>query len=85
MLLFTDNSTATEVPTEDEKVAMEKYFTPTFIFSVAGVGCAAIVVILLLFLLCHRIQKHRFGYNPTNTQEINIDLNKLPSNMAYHR
>lgn len=82
---FTDNSTAVTENGDQKKVSMEKYFTPTFIFTIAGIGFAGLVIILLLLLLCHRLQKHRFGYNPTSTHEVNIDLNKLPSNMAYHR
>ncbi|KAG8236464.1 hypothetical protein J437_LFUL016385 [Ladona fulva] len=64
---------------------MESFFTPTFILILAAVGFAGIVMMLLLFLLCHRIYKHRLGYNPTATQEVDIDLDKLPNNLAYHR
>ncbi|GLV43152.1 Neurospecific receptor kinase [Carabus blaptoides fortunei] len=82
-----DNSSVLEEEgtEQNNKVAMEKYFTPALIFIIAGIGFVSVLVILLLFLLCHRLHKHRFGYNPTNTQEVSIDLNKLPSNVAYHR
>lgn len=84
--ILDNSSVLEEVGTEhNNKVAMEKYFTPALIFIIAGIGFVSVLVILLLFLLCHRIHKHRFGYNPTNTQEVSIDLNKLPSNVAYHR
>ncbi|XP_069694454.1 tyrosine-protein kinase transmembrane receptor Ror2 [Periplaneta americana] len=68
-------------------LTMETFFTPMFILILSAVGLAGIVVVLLLFLLCHRLYKHRMGYNPTATrdQEVNIDLDKLPNNMAYHR
>lgn len=49
-------------------------------------GLVFIVGCLLLVLLCHRIHKrHLMGYNAPETAEISIDLDKLPSNVAYHR
>ncbi|PSN53080.1 Tyrosine-protein kinase transmembrane receptor Ror2 [Blattella germanica] len=73
-----------EVGSKD--LSMETFFTPMFILILSAVGLAGLVIILLLFLLCHRLYKHRMGYNPTSTrEEVNIDLDKLPNNMAYHR
>ncbi|KAL3289584.1 hypothetical protein HHI36_022997 [Cryptolaemus montrouzieri] len=59
--------------------------TPTKLIIISVSGLMIIIVIMLLVLLCHRIHKHFLGYNPAVTTEVNIDLNKLPSNMAYHR
>lgn len=74
----------------DSIVHMESLFTPTFVMALAGGGFAFIVLSLLLALMCHRLYKHRLGrgYGPTPTSDnhrnVNIDLDKLPSNMAYH-
>lgn len=63
------------------------------IFLLSGIGLVSIVVINLLFLLCYRIYRHKHnrrlvsaGYNVTATTDdpSSIDLNKLPSNAAYH-
>lgn len=67
-------------------LTMETFFTPMFILIMSAVGLVGLIIILLLFLLCHRLYKHRMGYNPTSMrEEVNIDLDKLPNNMAYHR
>lgn len=68
-----------------ENITMDKYLTPTFLLIVSGIGLLGVLTLMLLILLCHRLHKHRLGYNPTDVQEVNIDLDKLPSNMAYHR
>lgn len=78
------NSTS-EIKDSDKSITMDQYFTPTFLFMISILGLFAVVVFMLLILLCHRISKQRLGYNPTDTAEVNIDLDKLPSNMAYHR
>ncbi|KAJ8984254.1 hypothetical protein NQ317_007486 [Molorchus minor] len=78
------NSTAEDV--ETTSIAMDQFLSPTFLIIMSGIGLLAIVVCLLLILLCHRIHKrHLLGYNAPETTEINIDLDKLPSNVAYHR
>lgn len=78
-----DNSTVVE--TERPDIKMDPFFTPPYILILASVGFASFVLILLLLLLCHRIFKHRLVYHPTATQEVNIDLEKLPNNSAYHK
>lgn len=78
------NSSSEEAAGE-KSITMDQYFTPTFLILVSIVGLFAVVVCMLLVLLCHRLKKQRLGYNPTETAEVNIDLDKLPSNMAYHR
>lgn len=67
-------------------IVMDLYFSPTFLIMASAIGLFAILIFLLAILLCHRIHKHKRGYNPpANVQDVNIDLDKLPSNQAYHR
>lgn len=78
------NSTSEDL--EDTGIAMDKYLSPQYLVIASILGLLLVIFVLtLLFLICHRIHKHRLGYNPTDTAEVNIDLDKLPSNMAYHR
>lgn len=61
-------------------------FTLTFIFIITSVSLAAVVIVVLVVVVCHRLlRKPRSGYNATPTSEVEIDLNKLPSNMSYHQ
>ncbi|XP_018326020.1 tyrosine-protein kinase transmembrane receptor Ror2 [Agrilus planipennis] len=80
------NSTITKENMKDG-LAMDKYFTPTFVLLVSGIGLFVVLLILLLIFAAHRFYKHKHGYNPTATEmnEVNIDLDKLPSNIDYHR
>ncbi|KFB52887.1 AGAP006988-PA-like protein [Anopheles sinensis] len=75
-------------------MTMESVFTPSMIFLLSGIGFVAIVLLHLMVLLCYRVSRHRrnrrqsgaTGYNATATQDgQGIDINKLPSNMNYHR
>lgn len=69
----------------NNSIMMDKYLNPTYLTIICGIALLILLVIMLLILICHRFHKHRLGYNPTDVQEVNIDLDKLPSNMAYHR
>ncbi|XP_017786059.1 PREDICTED: tyrosine-protein kinase transmembrane receptor Ror2 [Nicrophorus vespilloides] len=69
----------------DDGIVMDKLFTPTFVMVTSGIGLFTLLILFLIILLCHRMQKHNLGYNPTGVQDVTIDLDKLPSNMAYHR
>lgn len=88
--LLANSSDATT--TNFTPITMETFFTPSMVFILAGIGFAAILILHLLVLLCYKLSRHnrnhdRFagGYNPTATQDnTNIDLNKLPTNTAYH-
>ncbi|KAL0267927.1 UNVERIFIED_CONTAM: hypothetical protein PYX00_010058 [Menopon gallinae] len=60
-------------------------FTPQVILIFSAVGCAFFIAVLLFFLLLHRIYKYRRGYNNPNIRDVNIDLDELPSNQAYHK
>lgn len=71
-------------------ITMETFFTPSMIFLLSGIGFVGIVACHLIVLLIYRIirhkrmrQQHSGGYNIAATHD-NIDLNKLPSNSAYH-
>lgn len=82
-----DNSTLpadTDTYEESPGSTLDIWFSPTFILIIGSVAFAGLVLVLLVFLLCHRLYKHRLGYNATPTQDIEIDLDKLPSNLAYH-
>ncbi|GAB0095531.1 Tyrosine-protein kinase receptor [Sergentomyia squamirostris] len=88
------NSTDDFYNTSDSsQISMETFFTPSMIFLLSGIGFVGIVVLHLLVLLTYRIVKHKHnrqaggvGYNPAATHDNNqIDLNKLPSNSAYHQ
>ncbi|XP_067137089.1 tyrosine-protein kinase transmembrane receptor Ror2-like [Centruroides vittatus] len=59
-------------------------FTPTFILIVCSFVLAAAVVLIVGILVCRHLKRHHCGYS-TTTQDVEIDLDKLPSNMAYHR
>lgn len=78
------NSTSEDL--ENKNIAMDQFLSPAFLIIMSAVGLLVIVVCLLLILLCHRLHKrHLLGYNAPEIAEINIDLDKLPSNVAYHR
>ncbi|XP_028148238.1 tyrosine-protein kinase transmembrane receptor Ror2 [Diabrotica virgifera virgifera] len=77
------NSTFDELDTRT--IAMDQILSPTFLIIISTVGLLVLVTCLLLILLCYRIHKrHLMGYNAPEAAEVNIDLDKLPSNMAYH-
>ncbi|XP_055689281.1 tyrosine-protein kinase transmembrane receptor Ror2 [Lutzomyia longipalpis] len=88
------NSTDDFTGIDSSQISMETFFTPSMIFLLSGIGFIGIVILHLLVLLAYRIIKHKHnrqssgasGYNPAATHESqNIDLNKLPSNSAYHQ
>ncbi|XP_015599014.1 tyrosine-protein kinase transmembrane receptor Ror2 isoform X2 [Cephus cinctus] len=80
-----DNSTETVVEIDPKDLTMETFFTPTFVMILSAVGFIILVGALLVVLLCQRLHKTHQGYNPTESQDVNIDLDKLPSNDAYHK
>ncbi|GAB6022338.1 hypothetical protein CHUAL_006459 [Chamberlinius hualienensis] len=78
-----------EMPLDEKRNSQNRngdysWFSTTFIIVLVSVVVSAIVAILLIFVVCHHLYKHRMGYNATPTQDVEIDLDKLPSNMAYH-
>ena len=59
--------------------------TPTFILLLSSLVLISLTLILVITALCYRIQKFRHrGYKSTSSCDPEIDLNKLPSNFAYH-
>ncbi|KAI8428823.1 hypothetical protein MSG28_007482 [Choristoneura fumiferana] len=81
------NSSLDEDNIVGPNIEMENYFTPTFVLllSVGGLGC--ILGIASIALLCHYFLKNHSKSNMPNRrtgQNMDIDLDKLPSNLAYH-
>ncbi|KAF6216387.1 hypothetical protein GE061_000729 [Apolygus lucorum] len=70
--------------TEKTELMMDTLLAPTYLVILCAAGFVTIVMILLLFLLCQRIMHNRRAYRQTPTRDVNIDLEKLPSNTAYH-
>ncbi|XP_045482312.1 tyrosine-protein kinase transmembrane receptor Ror2 [Harmonia axyridis] len=69
---------------EEISITMDD-LTPTKLILISVGGLLVILIIMLMVLLCHCMHKRFLGYNPAVATEVDIDLNKLPSNMAYHR
>ncbi|KAK5639427.1 hypothetical protein RI129_011919 [Pyrocoelia pectoralis] len=70
----------------DSVVKEEQLLTPKFLLIICAVALSGIIILMLIFfLVCRRIHKRRSGYGRTGTAEVTIDLDKLPSNMSYHR
>ncbi|XP_022235403.1 tyrosine-protein kinase transmembrane receptor Ror2-like [Limulus polyphemus] len=63
----------------------EPVFSPSFILIVCAVSIAGLAIILVIILCCRRLHKFHKGYNATPTADVEIDLDKLPSNMSYHK
>lgn len=76
-----DNSSTTDL-------VMESYFTPTFVLMLSIGGLVIILVIAAVALSCHCAIKNHYSKcnitNRRNVQSMDIDLDKLPSNLAYH-
>ncbi|XP_022205112.1 tyrosine-protein kinase transmembrane receptor Ror2 [Nilaparvata lugens] len=64
---------------------LSKLMSPQVMVILAFISITSIVIGLLIVLICNIILKNRLVYRPTATQEINIDLEKLPNNSAYHK
>ncbi|KAK3924963.1 Tyrosine-protein kinase transmembrane receptor Ror2, partial [Frankliniella fusca] len=84
-----DNTTDSSIPDLDLwDLKMDELFSPTFITVLAIVAFITLALTLLLLIACSRLIKRRLqnGYTPPANQDLNnIDLDKLPDNMAYHR
>lgn len=68
----------------------EPSFAPALVLLVSAVSLAALVLLLSLALGCRRLRRYGGGrsrgggYNATPTADVEIDLDKLPSNASYH-
>ncbi|XP_051175096.1 tyrosine-protein kinase transmembrane receptor Ror2 [Leptopilina boulardi] len=80
-----DNSTDEILKIGPDDLIMDTLFTPTVILTLAFLGFLMILGTSLALLLSHKMRKRHHGYNATVNQDINIDLDKLPSNDAYHK
>ncbi|XP_047514310.1 tyrosine-protein kinase transmembrane receptor Ror2 [Pieris napi] len=81
------NSSEITIDNINGPIIMENYFTPTFVLflSIGGLGC--VLGIACIALLCHYFLKNHYSkcnISRRNVQNMEIDLDKLPSNMAYH-
>ncbi|KAH0534293.1 tyrosine-protein kinase transmembrane receptor Ror2 [Cotesia glomerata] len=80
-----DNSTDFVWETERKNITMETVFTPTFTMILSALGFIVIVGSLLGIFLSQKFKKNPSGYNSPESRDVNIDLDKLPSNDAYHK
>nr|XP_012146391.1 PREDICTED: tyrosine-protein kinase transmembrane receptor Ror2 isoform X2 [Megachile rotundata] len=80
-----DNVTSKVLEVDSKDLAMDTLFTPMFILILTSLGFVIITGTLLSIILSHRLHKRHQGYNPTENQYVSIDLDKLPSNDAYHK
>lgn len=80
------NSSDFSGDSEGHKIQMETFFTPLFILVASFAGLGVILLVLLVALFCHYMVKTRYSVNLSNVRrtDAGIDLDKLPSNMAYH-
>lgn len=71
----------------NKRIVMDKFLNPTSIILLSSAGLLLITMLLLLVLVVQQVYRrhHVLGYNSPQTEEVNIDLDKLPSNVAYHR
>ncbi|CAG0914324.1 unnamed protein product [Notodromas monacha] len=59
---------------------------PTYLAAVASVGVVAVLLVfLVMFLFCRLCKRRKQGYTAASTQDVDIDVDKLPSNYAYHK
>ncbi|KAM0728242.1 Tyrosine-protein kinase transmembrane receptor Ror2 [Formica fusca] len=79
-----DNMT-TKVEIEPKDITMDTLFNNTLVLILSALGFVIIASALLSILLSQRLHKRHRGYNPTDNQDVNIDLDKLPNNEAYHK
>ncbi|XP_076167661.1 neurospecific receptor kinase [Ptiloglossa arizonensis] len=80
-----DNVTSKVLEIDPKDLTMDTLFTPMFILILSSLGFIIITGTVISIILSHRLHKRHQGYNPTNNQYITIDLDKLPSNNAYHK
>ncbi|XP_076346339.1 tyrosine-protein kinase transmembrane receptor Ror2-like isoform X2 [Tachypleus tridentatus] len=72
-------------PQDNFEVPKHPVFSPTFILVITAVCLTALVLVIMLILAFRRIRKYQRGYNATPTVDVDIDLDKLPSNISYHK
>lgn len=69
-------------------ITMESYFTPSFVLLLSASGLGCVLGIASVALLCHYFLKNHYSKcnssSRRNMPNMEIDLDKLPSNLAYH-
>lgn len=90
LLGFTDNSSSIVVEDADLiemlSPASEPFLNTTLVLILGSTAVTTLALLVLIIGLCVRIHKygHRHGYNTSPTNDVQIDLDKLPSNQSYH-
>lgn len=69
---------------------METVFTPMMILILGSIGLVSILIIHVCILLIYRISRynkrdHSAAGFTAITQNVNVDINKLPANANYHQ
>lgn len=72
------------------KLEMETVFTPMMILILGSIGLVSILIIHVCILLIYRISRynkrdHSAAGFTAITQNVNVDINKLPANANYHQ
>ncbi|XP_077294241.1 neurospecific receptor kinase [Arctopsyche grandis] len=81
-----DNTSDPHFSNDSHKIQMETFFTPLFIFTVSSSVLLVFLFVLCIALACHYLTKNRYSVTGSVVRrtDVNIDLDKLPSNLAYH-
>ncbi|XP_011299094.1 tyrosine-protein kinase transmembrane receptor Ror2 [Fopius arisanus] len=75
-----------DVKVDTNEIMMESLFTPGFTLTLSALGLVLVVGSLVSIFLTQRLKKQRnSGYCNAPNPDVNIDLDKLPNNDAYHR
>lgn len=65
--------------------SFQNFANSTFLLLVSSAALIALILLMVIAAICYRIVKYRRrGYNSNLTDNVEIDLYKLPSNFAYH-
>ena len=72
---------------KDEIHALRELFSLETIVIITAVSTVSLCLLILIAVLCYRMysQNKRLHYNATPQDDIDIDLDKLPSNVFYHK
>ncbi|XP_064476503.1 tyrosine-protein kinase transmembrane receptor Ror2-like isoform X2 [Ornithodoros turicata] len=89
MIPHCENTTTADVSGRDIldlfEPPVEPAFAPALVLLVSAISLTILVLLLCIVLGCRSLRRHgRRGYNATPTVDVEIDLDKLPSNASYH-
>ena len=67
--------------------SLERFFTPETIVVIAIVSAVSLCLLVLIITLCCRMCRHNknIRYNTAPQYDVDIDIEKLPSNDCYHQ